>query len=48
MVLKYRTGEKIKKGDHVRYHKNPATLELVQQIPATPRQIGMWRNLVVG
>jgi hypothetical protein len=36
MVLKYRTGEEIKKGDHVRYYKNPATIELVATDPADP------------
>jgi len=29
MVLKYRTGEEIKKGDRVRYYKTPATIEFV-------------------
>ena len=29
MILKYRSGEEIKKGDHVLYHGNPAEIELV-------------------
>jgi len=36
VVLKYHTGEEIKKGDHVRYHKNPATIELVATDPGDP------------
>jgi len=33
MVLKYRTGEEIKKGDRVRYNRNPATIELAATTP---------------
>jgi len=33
MVLKYRTGETIEKGDHVRYHLNAATIEFVATDP---------------
>jgi len=29
MVLRYQSGEQIQKGDHVLFHRNPATLELV-------------------
>jgi hypothetical protein len=29
LVLKYRSGEEIKKGDHVLFHGNPAEVELV-------------------
>lgn len=29
MVLKYRSGEEIRKGDHVLFHGNPAEVELV-------------------
>ena len=29
LVLKYRTGEEIKKGDRVLFHRNPAEIELV-------------------
>jgi hypothetical protein len=34
MVLKYRSGEEIKKGDRVLFHGNPATVELVAVAPA--------------
>ena len=33
MVLKYRTGEEIIKGDRVRYNRNPATIEVVATPP---------------
>ena len=29
MILKYRSGEDIRKGDHVLFHGNPAQVELV-------------------
>jgi len=29
MILKYQSGEEIKKGDHVLFHRNPATIEFV-------------------
>jgi len=29
IVLKYRSGEEIRKGDHVLFHGNPAEVELV-------------------
>lgn len=29
IVLKYRSGEEIRKGDHVLFHGNPAEIELV-------------------
>jgi hypothetical protein len=29
LVLRYRSGEEIKKGDHVLFHGNPAEVELV-------------------
>jgi hypothetical protein len=36
MILNYRTGEEIKKGDRVRYHQNPAIIELVATEPCNP------------
>jgi len=35
-MLKYRTGQEIKKGDHVRFHGNPAEIELVAFDPNDP------------
>jgi hypothetical protein len=35
MVLRYQSGEEIKKGDRVLFHRNPATVELVASTPAT-------------
>ena len=36
--LKYRSGEEIRKGDHVRFHGNPAEIELVSTDPNDPEQ----------
>ena len=36
MILKYSNGEDIQKGDHVRYHRNPAAIELVAMDPGDP------------
>jgi hypothetical protein len=38
MSLKYQSGEEIKKGDRVRFHGNPAEIELVASDPADPDQ----------
>jgi hypothetical protein len=38
MVLRYRSGEEIKKGDRVRFHQNPATIELVATDAGDPEQ----------
>jgi hypothetical protein len=38
MVLKYQSGEEIKKGDKVRFHGNPAEIEFVASDPADPHQ----------
>lgn len=32
MVLKYRTGQEIKRGDRVRFHRNPAEIEAVASV----------------
>jgi len=37
-VLRYRTGEEIKKGDRVLFHGNPAEIELVALDPNDPQQ----------
>jgi hypothetical protein len=36
LVLKYRSGEEIRKGDHVLFHGNPAEVELVACDPDEP------------
>jgi hypothetical protein len=36
IVLKYRSGEEIRKGDHVLFHGNPAQVELVACDPNDP------------
>ena len=36
MVLKYLSGEEIKKGDNVLYHGEPGRIELVAQEPGDP------------
>jgi len=35
-MLMYRSGEEIKEGDHVRFHGNPAEIELVATDPSDP------------
>jgi len=35
-LLKYQSGEEIKKGDHVLFHGNPATIEIVATDPNDP------------
>jgi hypothetical protein len=35
MVLRYQSGEEIKTGDRVLFHRNPATVEFVASAPAT-------------
>ena len=42
MVLRYRTGEEIRKGDHVRFHGNPAEVELVSFDPNDPDPEVAW------
>jgi hypothetical protein len=36
VILKYRTGEEIRKSDHVLFHRGPATVELVASEPDDP------------
>jgi hypothetical protein len=36
LILKYRTGEEIKKGDRVLFHRNPAEVELVASDATDP------------
>jgi hypothetical protein len=36
LVLKYRSGEVIQKGDHVLFHGNPAEIEFVATDSSTP------------
>jgi hypothetical protein len=38
-MLTYRSGEEIKKGDHVRFHGNPAEIEVVATDPSDPEQV---------
>jgi hypothetical protein len=35
-ILKYRSGEEIRKGDHLRFHGNPAEIKLVACDPGDP------------
>jgi hypothetical protein len=35
-LLTYQSGEEIKKGDHVLFHRNPADIELVACDPSDP------------
>jgi hypothetical protein len=37
-ALKYRSGEEVRKGDHVCLHGNPAEIELVSTDPGDPEQ----------
>lgn len=41
-TLRYRTGEEIHKGDRVRYHGNPAEIELVSCDPDDPDPQVAW------
>jgi len=38
MILKYRSGEEIKNGDHILFHGNPAVIELVACDPNDPEE----------
>src|SRR4051794_24019426 len=38
-VLKYRSGEEIRKGDRVRFHGNPAEVEFVACDPDVPQAV---------
>ena len=38
MILKYRSGEAIRKGDGVLFHGNPALIELVASDPNDPEE----------
>jgi hypothetical protein len=42
LTLKYRTGEEIRKGDRVRFHGNPAAVELVSFDPNDPNPEVAW------
>ena len=42
LVLRYRTGEEIKKGDRVLFHRNPAEIELVACDPNDPDPAIAW------
>lgn len=37
-ILRYRSGEEIKRGDHVLFHRNPAEVELVASDPNDPEE----------
>jgi hypothetical protein len=39
LILKYRSGEEIKKGDRVLFHGNPAEVELVAFDPNEPEHV---------
>ena len=36
MILKYQSGEEIKKGDNVRFHREPGRIEIVALEPGDP------------
>jgi hypothetical protein len=38
MALRYQSGEEIRKGDRVRFHRNPAEIELVATDACDPEQ----------
>jgi hypothetical protein len=38
MILRYRSGEEIKRGDRVLFHGEPGTIELVATDPQDPEQ----------
>lgn len=38
-MLIYRSGEQVKRGDHVRFHGHPAKVELVATDPNAPEQV---------
>jgi hypothetical protein len=38
LILRYQSGEEIKRGDHVLFHGNPAEVELVAVDPNDPEQ----------
>jgi len=42
LTLKYRSGEEIRKGDRVRFHGNPAEVELVACDPNDPDPTVVW------
>ena len=42
LTLRYRTGEEIRKGDRVRFHGNPAAVELVSLGPSDPNPEVVW------
>jgi hypothetical protein len=46
-ALRYRSGEQIQKGDHVLFHGNPASVELVAFDPNQSNTHGTFRNLEV-
>jgi len=37
MILRYRSGEEIRKGDRVLFHQNPAEIEFVASDPEDPQ-----------
>ena len=39
LILKYRSGEEIKKGDHILFHGNPAEVEFVAGDPDDSEQL---------
>ena len=42
MILNYRSGEEILAGDHVFFHRNPATIELVAVAPGNDQDQTSW------
>lgn len=42
MILRYRSGEEIKKGDRVLFHRNPAEVELVSSDPDSDDPQSRW------
>jgi hypothetical protein len=48
LTLRYRTGEEIRKGDRVRFHGNPAAVELVSFDPSDPNPEVVWHMKELG
>lgn len=48
LVLKYRSGEDIRRGDHVLFHGNPAAVEVVSCGPSDPNPVVTWHRREFG
>jgi hypothetical protein len=48
VILKYRSGEEIRKGDRVLFHREPATVEFVASDPDDPETTRYLEEIGVG